>query len=143
MTMREVLKRHSLPLMEFIPWRATGNGNVEVVEDTSDLYRFPDVTEQASFIAGCMDQTIDHDMPDEIGYLKAFDQAAKAIDSIAPMPNSRATLLISLINQNGGSLSKKKRKTEFPELDDRLLQQIEDAVRDSFDVPSDSGRTYS
>jgi hypothetical protein len=43
------------------------------------------------------------------------------------MPNRRASLLIRLILQNKGKLSKSKR-TAFPEISDQELDQIERAV---------------
>lgn len=128
----DVLKRHSQPLMDFIPWRATQNGNVEVLEDTSDLYRYPDVTEQAQFVAECINRTIEFEMPDEIRYLRGFDYAKAAIRDIAEMSDMKAGLLIALIRQNDGSLSKKKRKAEYGELPDEALSAIEHAVRESF-----------
>lgn len=117
----EVLKKHSQPLMDFIPWRATQNGNVEILSDTSDLYRYPDVTDQAQFVAECINRTIDFELPEEIRYLKGFDEAKAAIRDIAEMSDMKASLLISLIRQNGGTLSKKKRKAECPDMADETL----------------------
>lgn len=49
---RQVLQSHSAPLMNFIEWQAKPDGNVAVTNDTADLYRYYDCTEEAeSFIA--------------------------------------------------------------------------------------------
>jgi len=54
---RETLQTHSGPLMEFIDWRATPDRNVEVLNDTADLYRFFDCTEEAEFLDACVAHT--------------------------------------------------------------------------------------
>jgi hypothetical protein len=130
----EVLRDHSAPLMDFIPWEKLGNGNLEVTADTSLLYRYPDVTKQARLLAECVDSTISEDLPNEISWLRHFDEATKAIDQIVDMPTNRTSLLINLIKQNGGTLSGKKRKSEFSDLDDNLLTEIEAVVRSSFEM---------
>ena len=48
------LRAHSGPLMQFIDWRALPNGNVEITNDTSDLYRYYDCTNEAEFLYDCI-----------------------------------------------------------------------------------------
>ena len=55
---RAVLQGHSGPLMEHIAWLATPTGNVEVLNDTADLYRFYDCTAEAEFLYDCVRKTI-------------------------------------------------------------------------------------
>jgi hypothetical protein len=47
---RTTLQAHSGPLMDFIEWRPTAERNVEVLNDTADLYRYFDCTEAAEFL---------------------------------------------------------------------------------------------
>src|SRR5438094_2402405 len=41
---RRTLRGHSAPLMDLIGWRPTPDRNVEVLNDTADLYRYFDCT---------------------------------------------------------------------------------------------------
>jgi hypothetical protein len=47
---RDTLRAHSSPLMNFIDWRPTARRNVEVLNDTADLYRYFDCTDNAEFL---------------------------------------------------------------------------------------------
>ena len=47
----DALRAHSGPLMSFIEWRPTANRNVEVLNDTADLYRYFDCTRAAESAA--------------------------------------------------------------------------------------------
>jgi hypothetical protein len=51
---RTTLQAHSTPLMRFIDWRSTPERNVEVLNDTADLYRYFDCTEAAEFLYACV-----------------------------------------------------------------------------------------
>src|SRR5438270_10587742 len=46
---RTTLQAHSGPLMPFVEWRPTPERNVEVLNDTADLYRYFDCPEAAEF----------------------------------------------------------------------------------------------
>lgn len=62
-TYRDTLRAHSGPLMDYIDWRPTPSRNVEVQNDTFDLYRYFDCTEAAEFLYGCVARAIDEDLP--------------------------------------------------------------------------------
>jgi hypothetical protein len=64
---------------------------------------------------------------DEIGFLAVFDTALRAVLNIVDMPNRRASLLIRLILQNKGKLSKGKRAS-FSEITDEEISRIEAVV---------------
>ncbi len=66
---RKVLEAYSRPWLDFIEWRATSDGNVDVLNDTKDLYRYFDATLQAEFLYECVWKTIDTILPEEISYL--------------------------------------------------------------------------
>ncbi|MCR9061539.1 MAG: Fic family protein [Rhodobacteraceae bacterium] len=127
------LKRHSGPLMEFIDWRALPNRNVEVTNDTADLYRYFDCTEEAEFLYSCVHRTVETDLPREIDYLSCRDQALTAIMNLVEMPDRMAQDIIMHIRQNAGSLSKRRRTGEFEKLRDDEVSQIEAIVGNAFD----------
>ena len=50
-----VLESYSRPLLEFIEWEPTPEGNVRVLNDTADYYRYLDATAHAEFLYGCVE----------------------------------------------------------------------------------------
>ncbi len=129
---RATLQAHSAPLMPFIEWRPTLDRNIEVLNDTADLYRFFDCTEQAVFLYSCVRRTVEHDLPREIDYLRRHDDAIRRIMNTVEMPDRLAEDLLTFIRQNDGSLPKRRRETEFRQLEDAEVSRIEAIVRDAF-----------
>ena len=130
---RAVLQGHSGPLMEHIDWRALPNRNVEVLNDTADLYRYFDCTAEAEFLYECVLRTVEQDLPKEIEYLKRHDAAMPAIMNAVEMPDKLAEDLIMFIRQNEGSLPKKRRnRAPIDKLSDEEITLIEEIVRDNF-----------
>jgi hypothetical protein len=130
---RTTLQAHSGPLMPFIEWRPTPDRNVEVLNDTADLYRYFDCTEAAEFLYSCVQRTVDMDLPREIDYLRRHDEALRRIMDTVEMPDRLAGNLLMFIRQNGGTLPKRRRENEFKALDDQEVRQLEEIVRDAFE----------
>lgn len=130
---RTTLQAHSGPLMPFIEWRPTPDRNVEVLNDTADLYRYFDCTEAAEFLYSCVQRTVDMDLPREIDYLRRHDEALRRIMDTVEMPDRLAENLLMFIRQNGGTLPKRRRENEFKALDDQEVRQLEEIVRDAFE----------
>lgn len=130
---RMTLQAHSGPLMPFIEWRATPARNVEVLNDTADLYRYFDCTASAEFLYRCVRRTVEHDLPHEIEYLRRHDDALRRIMDVVEMPDRVAENLVLFIRQNNGRLSKRRREGEFNKLRDDEVSLIEDIVRDAFE----------
>ena len=125
----------SAPMMPFIPWKATANGNVEVTGDTGDLYRFPDVTSQTAFLRECVAATVDSTLPKEVKWIEGHDKATAAISAIVDMPAPKVSQLVNFVAQQDGRLSNKRRKKDFDSLTDGEVERIEAAVRAAFDLP--------
>lgn len=130
---RTTLQAHSGPLMPFIEWRPTPERNVEVLNDTADLYRYFDCTEAAEFLYACVARTVEHDLPHEIDYLRRHDEAIRRIMDTVEMPDRIAENLVMFIRQNKGTLPKKRRTDEFRELSDDEVASLEIIVRDAFE----------
>ncbi len=130
---RTTLQAHSGPLMDSIEWKSTPDRNVEVLNDTADLYRYFDCTEEAEFLYQCVKRTIEHDLPHEIDYLRRHDEARRKIMETVDMPDRLADDLLLFIRQNEGTLSKKRREREFKELKDDEVAEIEAVVHEAFD----------
>jgi hypothetical protein len=129
---RATLQAHSGPLMPFIEWRPTPGRNVEVLNETADLYRYFDCTQEAEFLYACVRRTVEQDLPREIDYLRRHDEAMRRIMDVVEMPDRVAENLVMFIRQNRGTLSKKRRGGEFKKLRAGEVTLIEGIVNDAF-----------
>ncbi len=105
-----------------------------MTNETADLYRFFDCTEAAEFLYDCVLRTVEHDLPCEIDYLQRHDQAMTAIMNAVEMPDRLAESLILFIQQNDGTLPKRRRDREFERLTDSEVEMIEGIVVDAFAI---------
>ncbi|MCH8036620.1 MAG: Fic family protein [Proteobacteria bacterium] len=129
---RRVLEDYSLRLLPLIDWEPTENGNVRVLNETGDFYRFFDATPHAEFLYGCVRKTIEEDLPNETDFLRRYDLFRSRMASMIDMPDRTVDLLFRFLQQNGGRLSKRAREREFEALTDTENEQIERMYRDVF-----------
>ncbi len=129
---RAVLEDYSKRLLPVIDWRPTEDGNVEVLNETADFYRFFDATPQAEFLYACVRKTIEEDLPREIRFLLHYDQFRSRVEAIVDMPDRTIDLLFRLLHQNGGRLSKRAREQEFAQLTDAEAAAAEGAYKMAF-----------
>jgi hypothetical protein len=129
-----LLRSRSGPLLPFIPWKANPKGNVEVTADTSDLYRFINVSDESTFLSECVSNTLEHTFPAEISYIEAFDRALRKIGSVVEMPNNLIGNLIVQAVNNGGKVPNKRRKSEYKALTDDQVAAIETLLQDEFEI---------
>lgn len=130
---RMTLQSHSGPLMDFIHWQPLQGGNVEVTNDTADLYRFFDCTDEAEFLYSCVQRTVETDLPKEIAYIKSNDEALSGVMNMVEMPDRIAQDLVMHIRQNSGTLSTRRRNKEFRKLTDDEIVTIEGMIQFAFD----------
>lgn len=129
---RTVLEDYSQRLLPAIDWEPTEDGNVRVLNDTADFYRFFDATPQAEFLYSCVKKTIDEDLPREAEFLAGYDRFRASIEAIVEMPDRTADLLFHFLDQNGGRLSQRAREKEFARLTEAEIAAMEKAYLDSF-----------
>lgn len=129
---REVLESYSKPLLNFIEWRATPEGNVDVLNETKDYYRFFDATKQAEFLYKCVEQTVMETLPEEVEYLENHDKMRTFITYHFDMPDKTMENLIGFLRQNNGSLSNRARNKEFSSLTYDEVEMIEKAYAQIF-----------
>ncbi|MEP7346352.1 MAG: Fic family protein, partial [Gemmatimonadaceae bacterium] len=133
---RRVLESYSRPLVECIDWRATPEGNVEVLNETASWYRYFDATAHAEFVYRCVAATIEFDLPFEVAYLRAFDGFVEGVTLIVDMPERTLNLLHRFLRQNDGRLSERARQREFAALADQEVARIEALYAESVaDLP--------
>ena len=122
---RKVLESYSNPLLDFIEWRTTQDHNVEVLNNTSDYYKYYDATLQAEFLFDCIDYTIRTIIPEEVTYLQKYDQMKRWLNDNFEMPDKTVALLIRYLDQNNGKLSNRVISKEFQELTSDEMKEIE------------------
>jgi len=123
---RKVLETHSKPILPLIEWEPTKSRNVRVLNDTADFYRYFDATPHAEFLFHCVQETIEHDLPQEARFLEAYDRFAERIQLMVDMPSSTIDLLFRFLQQNGGVLSARARQREFRALTDEEASRVQE-----------------
>ena len=121
--MLESYSRRLLPVLE---WEATGDGNVRVVNDTADFYRFFDATPHAEFLYACVRRTIEEDLPNEARFLAQYDRFRSGVEALVDMPHGTVDLLFRFLRRNNGRLSARAREREFAALTDEEARGVEE-----------------
>lgn len=130
---RKILEQFSKPRLDYIKWRPTEKNNIEVLNDTLDLYRYFDATEQAEFFFACVEETVNKTLPDEVEYLRKYDLLNEFIKNYIDMPDNLLDLLIRFLVQNNGKLSKRAREREFERLTVQEILAIEQKYAEIFE----------
>jgi len=129
---RKIVEHFSKPRLDLIEWRPTEKNNVEVLNETIDLYRYFDATKQAEFFFECVGETVNKTLPHEVNYLIKYDLLNEFIKNYVDMPDKLVDLLIRFLNQNNGKLSKWAKEREFEKLTDREIQAIQQKYAEIF-----------
>lgn len=129
---RRVLEDYARRLLPCIEWAPTDRGNVRVLNDTGDFYRFFDATPHAEFLYGCVRRTIEQDLPQETAFLRAYDTFCLRLGTMIDMPANTMDLLFRFLHQNGGRLSGRARDREFAALTDAEVDRIEALYEETF-----------
>lgn len=132
---QDALEAYSGPRLDLINWEPTEELNVRVLNETIDLYRYFDLTKQAEYLYACVEDTIEHVIPEELDYLHRYDQVTRSINEIVSLPDHKVDLLIKILRQNQGKLFKAKREKFFEELADDEVARIEEIYSQIFGEP--------
>ena len=130
---RGVLETYSQRLLPIVDWKPTAAGNVDVLNDTADFYRFFDATPHAEFLYACVAKTIEEDLPNEADYLRRYDVFRAGIEAIIDMPDQTIDLLFRMLRQNGGQLSQRARQNEFARLNPDETSRAEQIFAQAFE----------
>jgi hypothetical protein len=129
---RRTLEHYAKPRLELVEWRATDKGNVAVLNETINLYRYFDAIKQAEFFFECVEETVNTTLPEEVDYLTKCDLMNDFIKNYIDMPDNMVDLLIRFLDQSGGRFSNHARRKEFSALTDKELQAIENKYDEIF-----------
>ena len=129
---KKVLESFSKPRLDFIKWKSTPDGNVEVLNETIDLYRYFDATKQAEFLYQCVEETVLKTLPEEVQYLENHDKMRNFIQEHFDMPDKTIENLIGFLRQNYGLLSNRAKNKEFASLTSDEVEMLEEAYTEVF-----------
>ena len=122
---RRVLESYSHPLLDFIEWERPQDNNAKVLNNTIDYYRYFDATTLVEFLFDCVNDTINTIIPQEVSYLKNYDDFKAWLDDMFEMPDKMVALLVRFLEQNNGELSNRARNNEFKKLSSDEINHIE------------------
>lgn len=128
----EVLRSYSGQLLNLIEWRPTLRGNVQVLNETADYYRFFDATRHAEFLYRCVCETVEVDLPNEVAYLEAYAQFSREVQTIVDLPGRTVSLLVKFLEQGNGTLSRRARQREFSQLEEEERERVEQLYAECF-----------
>ena len=122
---KEVFDHYTDTRIDLIEWKPTSDNNIEVLNDTIDLYRYFDATKMAEFLYSCVEITINEIIPSELEYLRKYDEFKFQLEQNFDMPDKMVALIVRFLEQGNGTLSKRAREKEFNMLANDEISQIE------------------
>jgi hypothetical protein len=131
------LEEFSKPRMVLVDYSLDEKGRLIVHNDTALLYRYIDMTAQAEALFQFIQDTIDKDLVEELDFLRNYDEAKRAMQEIADLPDRLIDLFIRCCLQNKGRLSGRKRTSEFPQITDSEVERMEAVVRGAYRIGGD------
>lgn len=108
-----------------------GELNVINVKEVEALYRYPDFTNHAIFLAKAIQSTVNTIIPEELLFLQCYDELKKSVQNIVDMPDKKIDRMILFLHQNKGKLAKRKRDF-YKELNDVEIEKMELAYTQIF-----------
>jgi hypothetical protein len=93
-----------------------------------------DATKQAEFLFDFVLDTINRIIPEEVSYIYKYDEFKRFIDNTFEMPDKLVSMLVRFLEQNGGTLSKRAKFKEFPELKEDEVEKIESTFKEIFEI---------
>lgn len=121
----QTLEAVTRPMLPFVDWTATPDGNVAVENETAPLYRYFGATRNAEYLFGRIERTIERDLPEELSFLETRDRFHYEGTRVVDMPERRLDALLHILRQNEGRLSARKRGGAFAALTDEEAARFE------------------
>ena len=119
------LEAFSKPLLKHLDYTLDDAHQMTVSGDTADFYRYPDLTFQAEVLGEFIRQAVREELPRELRFLETYDRLREGVREVVDMPNVKLDLMLKLLRQGNGHLSKRKRQGQFAELEDREVAAME------------------
>lgn len=81
-----------------------------------------------------MRASVEDDLLEEVDFLRKYDAALALVRQVVDMPDKRLALLIRLLHENNGRLSRTKRQSQFGELKDDEVIAVQEAFAEAFGI---------
>ncbi len=124
----DCLEAFSTAVMSLVDYDMDEEGRVTIGEDTSPLYRFPDLTQMVEALYGWVADTIQTDFRNELDFVVEFQKVGDELRRIVDLPDRLLRLFVRVAVHNGGRISASKR-AKFDKLTDEELQAMEDVIQ--------------
>lgn len=125
------LEDFSTKVMRHTPFRLDAEGRLTIESTDLNLYRYPDLTVQTEVCFVWLERAIEDELVGEAEFLRRYDRTIARMREVIELPDRKEQLFIELCRRNGGRLSKRKRNKLFAELEDELVEELEDVVREA------------
>jgi Fic/DOC family len=102
------------------------------------VYRYWDATAATTFVYQMALETLRHDLRAEVRYLGSYDMVVRAVNERFDIQGPLLTTLVRMAYQNGGSLSKHRRKQYEDRVDPNVMDYIDEqmtSMKAGTDVP--------
>lgn len=131
----DVLEKYSKPLMQRVKYDKAPGGEIIVTNQPAiePYLRYPDLTDHCTYLINTIHATLTDDMPDELLFIRRYDEAKKELQQIVDMPDKKLTNMLMFLHQNKGVFPKRRRE-QFSELTDQEIQQMQDAYRTVYEM---------
>ncbi len=126
---RKVLESYSHPLIDFIQWETSSDNNVNILNNTIDYYRYFDLTKQAEFLFDCVVDTMENVIPNEVNFLRKYDEFKRYLDDKFEMPDKLVALMVRFLEQGNGVLSNRAISKEFSDLSSNEITEIQNEYK--------------
>lgn len=125
----QMLESFSTRLMPLISYEMDPLGTMCVENETADFYRYINYTEIVELFFEIIDKTLETELVPELDYLESWEQARALMRDVVDMPEKKASIFITFVQQNGGTLPKNRREM-FSELSDEEIGLLAQIVRE-------------
>ncbi len=134
----EVLNKKSQKIMKYVNFHLDDNGKLTVEGDTVDLYRHLSFDSDAIFLSDIAKKVTKELIPEEIEKLKLFDDIFQDLKENIDLPNKDISLITTLLMNNKGKISIKKRKGVLGHVNAESLDYAEQVYEETLDDSDDS-----
>nr|WP_019366933.1 Fic family protein [Pseudomonas luteola] len=115
----------------------------ELVRDNTHLFTHLDLTEQQAPLNSSAELVLSTLLHDELTYLVARDALKERLNTELDLSNRDLELLIAVLYQNGGKVSKTKRQSHFALLNDQEVLIAEEAFDSIVAVPGEAESSWA
>jgi hypothetical protein len=131
----DTLEAYSRPLMLLIRYKKDEEQKLIVLNgsEVEGYFRFPDLTIQTEYLCKVIENSISHDLPNELNFLQNYDEAKGLMKQRIDMPDKLIDVFIRFTHQNNGIFPKRRRNT-FHMLKDDEITALQSIFKDVFRV---------